>query len=117
MIAAYAIVITCALVLGAAFIVTELLLRAQGYRWRQPPKQHPAPPAFQAQPSMTIRGGARVGGSNVSIPLVQLNIDSQWAHIQGPLLPDVWIDRATITSVRRARAVIGSGIRFESSTG
>ena len=55
--------------------------------------------------------------SNASVPLVELYIDSQWGHIQGPLLPDVWIDRAKVTNVRRVGAVIGSGIRFESSTG
>lgn len=140
MIAVYATVIVGVLAVGAVFVVTELRLRGQGYRWKRPPTtsqpavpwetespRRPSPEAAspwdtgprpgEAPPSLTMRGGARVAGANASIPLVELYLDSQRAHIQGPLLPEVWIDRAKVTNVRRVRAVVGSGIRFESPSG
>jgi len=116
MIAIAAIVI--ALLLGSVLLLSERRLKAQGYkRSRRRPLQPDVSHVFNLGQSTSIRGGARVGWSNASVPLARLVIDENWAHIRAPLLRDVWIHRPNVSAVRRIRGLMGPGLQFVSRTG
>lgn len=107
-----------AVLFGAFLLVfglSERSLRRQGYRLRvKPPRKIPS--RSFADTSEQIRVGARVGWSNVTVPLITLVFDHRWARLVGTL-PEVWIDRDAVVAVERIRGPLISGVRFASPDG
>lgn len=103
------------------YLLRRQLLR-QGYQpSRMPPSLDPDH-SFDAERSASFRGGSRVGRGNATAPLVELRFDGSWAHLSGigrsfgGVVP-VWIDEAAVLGVQPVRALLGSGIRFDTGDG
>lgn len=101
--------------LAVLWLGMERRLRRQGYdRKRKPPASKPAH-RFDPEVATSFRGGSRVGSWNVTVPLVSLRVDREYAHLSG--LAPVWIPRAQVDGVHRIKSALGSGLRFSSTSG
>ena len=115
----FVIVVVLAIVMfggmGALFFGSERRFRASGYdRRRRPPGSTPNH-VFNPASSASLRGGARVGWSNASWPLVKLTVDQDWLKLAW--VPPVWMPREEVTAVEVIRGMMGPGVVFRSADG
>lgn len=93
----------------------QVRLKRQGYRPGQRPPSRSVTYAFDPPNSVKLKGGARVGRYNATVPLVTLTLDQNWAHLSG--FASVWISRSEVEGVRRINGTLGSGIMFDTADG
>jgi hypothetical protein len=90
-------------------------LRAQGVDPRRPVPRLDPGHTFAPGRSAKLRGGARIGSRNATVPLVTLSVDEEWARLTGAFR--LWIPREEVTGVELVTTVGGSGIRFATRSG
>jgi hypothetical protein len=96
--------------------VRDLRAFRAGFRKTRPLVQEVPAHTFDAEHALELKGGARVRWLNVTGPFVTMSVDEEWARLRGPI-PTVWVNRQSVTAVKRVTGPLGSSILFRSDDG